>query len=156
MVLVVCLFLPAVDGCGSPIYLGSTVLGWPPPLLGLVGCVVALVGTRSLGGLVRERRIAVAVVIAAAVSCGWLSIFLGSGTLVGLALADTAAAWLMIGAIVWRYEAACEARGARAIGTSLMPVLAGIMFVTYALVVGLVPSHGAPPLDLRPVFWSGC
>lgn len=152
LVLVLCLFLPATQGCDGPIYPLTLPFTWPPHLLGAValGCTL---------GARRSRGLALAIGLAASVSAAWFMLWLDAAALVGLPLSLAAAAWLAIGALIWWHElgtcgplpTAAIARRRRPLQV-LVPVLAALMFATFAAIVARVPITTTPEPPIEPTF----
>jgi hypothetical protein len=166
LLLFICFFLPAVRGCGSPVYPIEVPIFSLPYLLG--ACAVAAALT-SRGRA--ERIFAGVVMVLSVLSTIWFALWLSDGdALVGVYLAFVASVWLVVGSGWWRRELKHE----RPEPVGVLPVarLAHVHLPSsrhVALVVAMLASMGvsfalAPPtigdasseLDLGPVFWGGC
>lgn len=123
LLLFVCLFLPAVDGCGSPIApLEWPPFWWPYVLGGLAaGCALRSrpIPWSRLGAM---RTQAVAWLGAGLASMAWLAYLCrGGAVLVGLPLALVAATGLTVGSLVWLRDL----RGATAVPRAGLRVACG-------------------------------
>jgi len=169
--LTLCAFLPATEGCNSPVYPITVPFAWPPHVLGVIALVLAV---RRLHGVeaVRRRRIGAAMIgFLAALACAWFRLWVDAAMLVGLALSLAAAAWLAVGCLVWwRDLGAIPTVPPMRIGRSaeptgvVVPVLAALMFATFAAVVARVPVAIERPAptpspssdDSQGGWWGGC
>lgn len=154
LVLLVCLFLPAIDSCGEPVYPVTMPMAWPPHLLAVIVLVLIAAEWRRRGHpRPAARWVALVLAASATVAVAWYGLWLDASMLVGLPLAMAAAGWLAVGALIWWRELVRAAPlpsahiAHRDRSRFLVPLLAALMFGTFALIVARVPFARAHPAD---------